>query len=66
VLSQGQFLGDIEFAFGAYRTFQVSIRKVEEITGLSFGDLKDADARANTEGFDSVTELHTIEDIVLY
>ncbi len=65
VLSQGQFLGDIEFAFGAYRTFQVTIRRVEEITGLSFGDLSDSDPLGHTEGFESAIELDTFERIVL-
>ncbi len=64
VLSQGQFLGDIEFAFGPYRTFQVSILKVEEITGLSFGDLKNSDAIGHTEGFESVIEIDSFQRII--
>lgn len=64
VLSQGQFLGDIEFAFGAYRTFQVPIRKIEEITGLSFGDLQNSDPIGQTESFESVIEIDTLERIV--
>lgn len=65
VLSQGQFLGDIEFAFGAYRTFQVTIRKIEEITGLSFGDLSDSDPIGHTEGFDSAIVLESFDRIIL-
>jgi endonuclease G len=65
VLSQGQFLGDIEFAFGAYRTFQVSIRKIEEITKLSFGPLRDADPIGGTEGVTTAFEVDTLEQIVL-
>jgi endonuclease G len=65
VLSQGQFLGDIEFAFGPYRTFQVTIRKIEEITGLSFGMLRDSDPIGRTEGFESVIEIDTLDRIVL-
>ncbi len=64
VLSQGQFLGDIEFAFGAYRTFQVTIRKIEEITGLSFGTLQDSDPIGHTEGFQSVIEIESFERII--
>ena len=65
VLSQGQFLGDIEFAFGTYRTFQVTIRKIEEITGLSFGDLRASDPIGQIEGFESVVEIDSLERIVL-
>ena len=65
VLSQGQFLGDIEFAFGAYRTFQVTIRKIEEISGLSFGTLQDSDPIGHTEGFESVIEIESFERIIL-
>ncbi|MFO1044940.1 MAG: DNA/RNA non-specific endonuclease [Planctomycetaceae bacterium] len=64
VLSQGQFLGDIEFAFGSYRTFQVSIRRIEEITGVSFGALRDSDVLGTTEGLDSIIELHALGQIV--
>jgi endonuclease G len=65
VLSQGQFLGDIEFEFGPYRTFQVTIRKIEEITGLIFGDLSNSDPIGQTEGFDSAVEIDSFERIVL-
>lgn len=44
LLSQGGLLQNLqEFAFGSYRTYQVAIRKVEELTGLDFGGLKEAD-----------------------
>ena len=32
-----------EFSYGEYRTFQVPVRRVEELTGLSFGSLSDFD-----------------------
>lgn len=64
VLSQGQFLGDIEFAFGSYRTFQVTIRRIEEITGLSFGALRDADPIGSAEGFETAFEIETLERII--
>ncbi len=65
LLSQGQFLGDIEFAFGPYRTFQVPLRRIEELTGLSFGTLFEADPIGHTEGFDSAIEIDSFDRIVL-
>jgi endonuclease G, mitochondrial len=29
--------------YGEYRTFQVPIERIEQLTGLSFGDLPDVD-----------------------
>lgn len=44
LLSQESLLQDLEgFSFGAHKTFQIAVRQVEELTGLDFGDLKDAD-----------------------
>jgi endonuclease G len=38
-----QALPQEEFVFGAYRTFQVSVAQIEQLTGLSFGSLSSAD-----------------------
>lgn len=38
-----QNLKEADFAYGAYRTFQVPVKKVEQLTGLSFGKLSAAD-----------------------
>ena len=51
LLSQESMLQDLEgFSFGAYKTFQITVRKVEELTGLDFGDLKDADPLKRARG----------------
>ncbi|MGD9632104.1 MAG: DNA/RNA non-specific endonuclease [Pirellulales bacterium] len=65
VLSQGQFMDDIEFAFGPFRTFQVPIRKVEAKTGLHFGPLSDFDPVESIEGPDAAIEVDRLERIVL-
>ncbi len=65
VLSQGQFLGDIEFAFGPQRTFQVPLRRIEELTELLFGTQFEADPIGHTEAFDSAIEIDAFERIVL-
>ena len=52
MLSQRDFMDDLEFAFGAFRTYQVPVATIEEQTGLDFGDLKD---------FDPLAELAAVE-----
>lgn len=48
-ISQADELSALEFVFGAYETFQVSIREVEEKAKLSFGDLSRFDGFSQTE-----------------
>ncbi|MFB5760912.1 DNA/RNA non-specific endonuclease [Paenibacillus medicaginis] len=43
LLSQKSFIDDLEFAFGEYKTYQVPIQQIEELTGLGFGELKQHD-----------------------
>jgi endonuclease G, mitochondrial len=53
LLSQRQFLDDLEFVFGKFRTYQTSVQHIEELTGLSFGKLKECDPLNNSEGLSS-------------
>jgi endonuclease G, mitochondrial len=54
------------FSYGAYRTYQVPVRKIEELTGLSFGSLADADPLARERGVTpEPRELDRFEDAVL-
>jgi endonuclease G len=51
LLSQEQLIKGLEiapeaFSYGAYRTYQVPVRRIEEMTGLSFGSLAGAGAVA--------------------
>ena len=39
-------LTEAEFVLGAYETYQVPLRLIEEATGFNFGDLKRADPLA--------------------
>lgn len=41
--TQKTLIEDLEFAYGEYKTYQVPILKIEEITGLNFGDLRNYD-----------------------
>ena len=52
------------FSYGEYRTYQVPVRKIEELTGLSFGTLADADPLARERGV-TPRELDSFEDAVL-
>ncbi|HQF71956.1 MAG TPA: DNA/RNA non-specific endonuclease, partial [Promineifilum sp.] len=47
--TQKNLLEDLEFAYGPYRTYQVAVSRIEAITGLDFGRLRDFDPLADTE-----------------
>ena len=64
VVSQRDFMDDLEFAFGPFMTYQVPVATVEEQTQLDFGSLKDFDPLAQTEG-SPIRQLQTLADIVL-
>lgn len=52
-MSQKDHLPEEEFVFGEFETAQVPIRKIENLTGLSFGNLSDHDPLNDTnEGLD--------------
>ena len=48
LLSQQDLIGNLEFVYGQFRTYQVPISQVEDETGLSF-DLFRLDPLAMTE-----------------
>jgi len=56
-----------EFSFGAYKTFQVPIEKIEGLTGLSFGNLKNFEPAELQESFGTeslgVKEIESYKDI---
>lgn len=41
--TQRSLIMDFEFAFGSYKTYQVAITNIENLTGLDFGDLRNHD-----------------------
>lgn len=65
LLSQAALIKNLEeaFVFGAYKTYQVSVKKIEGLTGLSFGTLKTADPKNNQEA-DMFEELSHPEQMV--
>lgn len=50
LLSQADHLGDLEFVFGEFRTYQVAVSEIEAKTGLSFGELSTYDPMNQAEG----------------
>ena len=65
-VSQEEQLSALEFAFGKYKTFQCSIRSIEDKTALSFGDLSRYDGYSVSESSTGKTvrnELETLEMI---
>lgn len=48
--SQKHLIDNLEDAYGAYKTYQVPVLKIEDLTGLDFGNLKDFDPIGRVEG----------------
>jgi endonuclease G len=65
VVSQSDLLGDLEFAFGEFKTFQVPVARIETLTGLRFGTLKRADPLEAIEGVETGRELRSPDDITV-
>jgi endonuclease G len=54
-----------EFSYGAYRTFQVTVSRIEELTRLSFGELRDVDPFGHRESTVPTQEITRLRQIVL-
>jgi endonuclease G len=70
LLSQEELIRGLEFApaefsYGAYRTYQVPVHRVEKLTALSFGDLAAADPLAGLESTSEAREIQNLDDVVL-
>ena len=69
LLSQEELIAGLEvvleeFSYGAYKTFQVPVRRIEETTRLSFGALPDWDPLGRLEA-DRAAEIAAYDEIVL-
>ncbi|HEY3469710.1 MAG TPA: endonuclease, partial [Amycolatopsis sp.] len=69
LLSQEELIKGLEvageFSYGAYRTYQVPVRRIADLTGLSFGELPDADPLERLESTGVVREVAGPADLVL-
>ena len=54
--TQKNMIENLEFAYGEYKTYQVPVARIEEITGLDFGELSKCDPIANIESAGMVIE----------
>jgi endonuclease G len=63
IVSQRDFMDDLEFAFGAFKTYQVPLATIEGQTGLDFGSLRDHDPLAEIETL-SFRPLEMLAEIV--
>jgi endonuclease G len=70
LLSQDHLIAGLElaaeaFSYGAYRTYQVPLRYLEDLTGLSFGSLADADPLARQEATTTAREVRHPQELRL-
>jgi endonuclease G, mitochondrial len=70
LLSQEELIKGLEiapeaFSYAAYRTYQVRVRQIEDLTGLSFGTLADADPLGREEAAVSAREVHRPEELLV-
>jgi endonuclease G, mitochondrial len=70
LLSQEDLISGLEFvpesfSYGAYRTYQTPVRRIEGLTGLAFGPLVDADPLERLEGAVAAAEIDRFDEIVL-
>lgn len=64
MISQKDLISNLEFVFGQFRTYQLPIQMIENLTGLDFGDLKNYDPFRTIEGT-TVRELNNLTEIVI-
>jgi endonuclease G len=69
LLSQERLIAGLEsdepFSYGAYKTFQVKVADVAQLTGLSFGALPEADPLEQLESTGGLIEITSPESLVL-
>ena len=70
LLSQADLIAGLElkpkeFSYAEYRSYQVPVRKIEQLTALSFGSLRQSDPLESEEALLSHKELKDLEDVRL-
>jgi len=63
--TQKQLIEDLKFVFGEYKTYQVSISKIESLTGLDFGNLRNFDPFSKRKDIIPVRIINNEKDIIL-
>ena len=62
--TQKQLIENLKFIFGEFKTYQVQIKKIESLTALDFGDLRNFDPLSKVKGV-PIKMINTENDIVL-
>lgn len=70
LLSQASLISDLgrvreAFSYGAYKTYQVRVSRIEELTHLSFGALSDFDPLGGLEAAVAASPVERFDDILL-
>ncbi len=65
LLSQRDLIRTRDFAFGAFRTYQVLIAEIERLTSLSFGNLRAHDPLSRQRDLFPARQLRNLSEIVL-
>ena len=63
--TQKQLIEGLKFTFGEYKTYQVQITKIESLTGLGFGNLRNFDPLSKRKGIIPVKIINDEKDIIL-
>ena len=63
--TQKQLIKDLKFVFGEYKTYQVQITKIESLTGLDFGNLRNFDPLSKIKDIVPVKIINDENDIIL-
>jgi endonuclease G len=64
IISQADLISNLEFVFGQFKTYQVTVAKIKKLTGLDFGALQSYDPLGHVEGI-AERELTAMSDIVI-
>ncbi len=62
--TQKQLIEDLKFVFGEYKTYQVQITKIESLTSLDFGNLRNFDPLSKIKDI-PVKIINDEKDIIL-
>jgi endonuclease G, mitochondrial len=63
--TQKQLIEDLKFVFGEYKTYQVQITKIESLTGLDFGNLRNFDPISKRKDIIPIKIINDEKDIIL-
>ncbi len=63
--TQKNLIENLEFAYGKYQTYQISVARIESLTKLNFGELRNYDPIAGTEATSSGRLITVPEDILI-